>query len=184
MSESLLRNRGRDAVFLCYHSVHDDGPRWLSVGPAAFERQLDALRRHGWRSGTEADLEAIAASAPAGGRAAFLTFDDGYVDNFTTAFPLLRERGMTGIFFLLPAHVDRGGAFEWPEVAEDQRRRPRVGDGVTRLGQLDLFHTVGGEDGHPASVQRSHVSSSRRRCGYPVRAGLNGRVAAVTGRRA
>jgi len=123
MGHRLLQNRSRGAAFLCYHSVHDDGPRWLSVAPSLFERQLETLRGAGWRSGTETDLEAVAAGTSEGDPTAFLTFDDGYADNYTTAFPLLREREMAAMFFLLPSHLD-GGPFEWPEVAEDQRRHP------------------------------------------------------------
>lgn len=32
--------------------------------------------------------------------ALLLTFDDGYIDNYLTAFPLLKERGMQGSFFI------------------------------------------------------------------------------------
>lgn len=33
-------------------------------------------------------------------KALLLTFDDGYIDNFTVAFPLLKERKMQGAFFI------------------------------------------------------------------------------------
>lgn len=33
-------------------------------------------------------------------RALLLTFDDGYIDNYLTAFPLLKERGIQGSFFI------------------------------------------------------------------------------------
>lgn len=33
-------------------------------------------------------------------RALLLTFDDGYIDNYLTAFPLLKERGLQGSFFI------------------------------------------------------------------------------------
>lgn len=32
--------------------------------------------------------------------ALLLTFDDGYIDNYLTAYPLLKERGMQGSFFI------------------------------------------------------------------------------------
>jgi peptidoglycan/xylan/chitin deacetylase (PgdA/CDA1 family) len=118
-----LRNRSNGSAFLCYHSVHADGPPWLSVAPSTFEEQLAILNRRGWRSGTEPDLKAVAGGASNGGPVAFLTFDDGYADNFTNAFPLLQEHGLTGIFFVLPSHLD-GSPLEWPEVAESRQRHP------------------------------------------------------------
>ena len=122
-----LRNRSRDAAILCYHSVAPDGPPFLSITPEVFESQLAALRRHGFRSGNLADLAAMAeGSGRSEGRLVFLTFDDGYLDNFTRALPLLREHGFGALVFLLPPCVDDGGAFGWPEVADERRAYPDV----------------------------------------------------------
>lgn len=116
-----LHNRSRRAVFLCYHSVAPEGPRYLTVTPELFERQLATLRRRGMRGGEVADLEALAAgerTAPT----AFLTFDDGFRDNHATVLPLLREYGLRAFCFVLPPLVDSGASLAWPEVAADQRR--------------------------------------------------------------
>lgn len=40
--------------------------------------------------------------------------------------PLLAEYGFFPLVFLLPRHVERGAALDWPEVAEAQRRLPEV----------------------------------------------------------
>lgn len=154
MGHRLLRNRSRGAAFFCYHSIHDDGPRWLSVAPSLFERQLATLRREGWGTGTPADLEAIAGGGSSGAPTAFLTFDDGYVDNYTTAFPLLREQGLTAMFFLLPSHLD-GAAFEWPEVAADQRRHPEMMRSLT-WAQVEEMAAAGMTFGSH-SVTHSHL---------------------------
>jgi peptidoglycan/xylan/chitin deacetylase (PgdA/CDA1 family) len=119
----LLRNRSGLASFLCYHSIAGEGPRFLTVAPDLFERQLDQLVRLGIDTGGLEDLEDAAAgrlSRPT----VFLTFDDGFLDNYETALPLLRERGMRAFVFVVPPLVDDGGPLAWPEVAEDQRRHP------------------------------------------------------------
>jgi len=116
-----LHNRSRRAIFLSYHSVASEGPRYLTVSAELFERQLATLRRRGMRGGSVADLEALAAGekiAPA----VFLTFDDGFRDNHETVLPLLREYGLRAFCFVLPPLVDEGAPLAWPEVAEDQRR--------------------------------------------------------------
>ncbi len=41
-------------------------------------------------------------------RAAAITFDDGYADNFTVALPLLREHGLTATFFVATGYLDGG----------------------------------------------------------------------------
>ncbi|WP_068808202.1 polysaccharide deacetylase family protein [Thauera phenolivorans] len=44
-------------------------------------------------------------------RAACVTFDDGYADNFTTALPILRELGLPATFFIATAYLDGGRMF-------------------------------------------------------------------------
>jgi peptidoglycan/xylan/chitin deacetylase (PgdA/CDA1 family) len=130
VGDRLLRNRSKRASFLCYHSIAAEGPRYLTISADLFERQLACLRRGGIRSG---DLRLLGEAAE--GRldrpTAFLTFDDGFLDNFETALPLLREYGFGALVFVLPPLVDSGGALEWAEVAADQRRYPTTMRSVT-----------------------------------------------------
>jgi peptidoglycan/xylan/chitin deacetylase (PgdA/CDA1 family) len=123
---SPLRGRSRGCVFLGYHSVTDDGPPYLSLTPTTFERQLDLLTGAGFRSGTRATLQRIASGQGAPGRHAFLTFDDGFADTVTTALPLMSERALTGMVFVLPGHLDAGAPLDWPEVAGEAKRRPQL----------------------------------------------------------
>lgn len=130
MGDRLLRNRSGRATFLCYHSIAAEGPRYLTVSADLFERQLAYLRRSGIGSG---DLGALS-DASGGGldrATAFLTFDDGFRDNFETALPLLREYGFGAFVFVLPPLVDSGGALGWAEVAADLRRYPATMRSVT-----------------------------------------------------
>ena len=132
-----MRNRSARATFLCYHSIASEGPRYLTVGDDLFERQLAHLRHRRFRSG---DLQALGAAAAgrAEGPTAFLTFDDGFRDNYETALPLLEEYGFAAFVFVLPPLVDRGGPFDWPEVAADRRRSPSTMRSVTweMLGEM------------------------------------------------
>jgi peptidoglycan/xylan/chitin deacetylase (PgdA/CDA1 family) len=123
---SPLRGRSRRCVFLGYHSVTDDGPPFLSLRPQTFQRQLDLLVSAGFRGGTGATLKRIAAGKTPPGRHAFLTFDDGFVDTATTALPLMSERGLTGLAFVLPGHLNAGAPLDWPEVAGEAARRPQL----------------------------------------------------------
>lgn len=130
MGDRLLRNRSTRATFLCYHSIAAEGPRYLTISADLFERQLALLRRSGIRSG---DLRSLAGAA--GGdldrATAFLTFDDGFRDNFETALPLLREYGFGAFVFILPPLADSGGALDWAEVAADRGRWPATMRSVT-----------------------------------------------------
>jgi peptidoglycan/xylan/chitin deacetylase (PgdA/CDA1 family) len=125
-ARSPLGNRSGAAVFLGYHSVADDGPEWLSVPVETFERQLALLARRGYRAGAHRDLAELAAGHTPDHPLAFLTFDDGFADNATVVMPLLRAYGWTALVFPMPAALDAGSPFDWPEVRARRTAHPDV----------------------------------------------------------
>lgn len=126
MTAKRLRNRSGDAVFLCYHSVADSGPPFLSVRADSLERHLATLRTLGFRSGTLQDIGYLAAGGKPDGRLVFLTFDDAYLDNYVTARPLLDAYGFRALIFLVPPLVDGGDALNWERVHRQVRDHPRL----------------------------------------------------------
>lgn len=121
-----LGNRTREAVFLCYHSIAECGAPFLALPPEIFERQMALLRRSGYRSGRIEDLRRLGMGERLAGPTVFLTFDDGFRDNFETAWPLMRNYGFTPLIFVLPDHLDSGAGLNWPEMAEEHVRHPRL----------------------------------------------------------
>lgn len=119
-----LTNRTSRAVFLCYHSVHPDGPPFISVTPQAFADQLAVLAARGFRTGTTAELDELA-EGRRGPRTAFISFDDGYADNHELALPVLREHGARATFFVLPPQVGRP-RLDWPEARVYAERYPHA----------------------------------------------------------
>ena len=81
-----------------YHSVGGEPPQTLAR--EQFRAHLEAIRRHGYRTVTLAQLLA----GEYGEKTCVLTFDDGLLDNFEVVFPLLREFGMVATFFVVPGY--------------------------------------------------------------------------------
>jgi len=91
----------------------------LTVSPEMFEAQLAYLQAAGYSSISLEDLTRhLAVGAPLPPKPIILTFDDGYVDNFIYAFPLLRQYGLTGTFFVVTQFLDEGraGYVSWEQV--------------------------------------------------------------------
>jgi peptidoglycan/xylan/chitin deacetylase (PgdA/CDA1 family) len=86
-----------------YHYVRDPGatrfPGIRALPPALFEQQLDWLEAHHTLVTPERFQDAVDGRAPLPPNAALLTFDDGFIDHYETVFPILRARGLSGIFF-------------------------------------------------------------------------------------
>jgi peptidoglycan/xylan/chitin deacetylase (PgdA/CDA1 family) len=91
----------------------------LSVSPERFESHLQLLKERGYQTITLDDLlGALATGKPLPPKPVILTFDDGYADNYTNAFPLLQRYGMTGHFFIITDFVNAGraGYMTWPQI--------------------------------------------------------------------
>ena len=100
----------RQLPILMYHRIAEDGPGPLApyrVAPAAFERQLAYLQRHGYRSITvEQWLNVLAhEDGRIQDRVVALTFDDAYRDFFEHAWPLLKRYGFTATLYVATDHV-------------------------------------------------------------------------------
>lgn len=96
---------------LMYHSVGRIIPDWrwseLTLPASIFEDHLKWLRRSGYSTATLTDLHHhVAGKALLDPRTVVLTFDDGYVDNWTYVTPLLAKYGFTGTVLVTPDFVD------------------------------------------------------------------------------
>lgn len=126
VAEHILWNGGQPArqaaavvtdrlPILLYHRVAPEGSPETAryrVTPEAFEEQLRYLREAGFRSvGLDEWAAAMAARRPLPGRAVAFTFDDGYQDFLTWAWPLLRRYGFAATVFLVAERI--GGTNQW-----------------------------------------------------------------------
>jgi peptidoglycan/xylan/chitin deacetylase (PgdA/CDA1 family) len=89
----------------------DADPMGVSVSPANFVRQLEAVR-------TTREVLPLAeiASDDVPARAAAVTLDDGYRDNLEHAAPALAAAGIPATLFVATGPVGEGGGFWWDEL--------------------------------------------------------------------
>lgn len=93
----------------------------LSVPPDLFRQHLAYLAAEGYQTITLDDLyAALNTGAPLPLKPVILTFDDGYEDGYISAFPLLREFGFSGTFFVMTAgpDLDNPEYLTWEQIAE------------------------------------------------------------------
>lgn len=118
---------------LMYHRVASTGyparDRWR-MRPDCFEAQLKLLRDGGFESATfEEWRQASVARRSLPGRRVSLTFDDGFADFGTVAWPLLKAYGFKATVFLVTGSVGR-----WNTWDVDGEAEPLMGwDTILRL---------------------------------------------------
>jgi peptidoglycan/xylan/chitin deacetylase (PgdA/CDA1 family) len=112
---------------LMYHYVSplpanaDEYRRELSVTPEAFRAQMEYLFYQGYSPISMYQLDdALLSGTALPPKPVVLTFDDGYIDHFTNVFPVLREFGFTGTFFIITGLVDANDPnyVSWEQVQQ------------------------------------------------------------------
>lgn len=105
-------NRLLDLTVMMYHYVRDpgddaeQGSGIPGLPVRAFEAQLDSLaRKHTFVTWADVQM-AIQEGLPLPASACLLTFDDGVRDHYVNVFRVLRDRSLSGLFFVL----DRSGS--------------------------------------------------------------------------
>src|SRR5437016_4037268 len=89
---------------LLYHHISPD----REITPEEFDAQLACLRNQGRRSLSLAEFQEHMSGRPAPEGSVLITFDDGYLDNWVYAFPLLRRHGMKAVFFIVTDRILSG----------------------------------------------------------------------------
>lgn len=115
-----LRN---DVRILAYHRVLDTAepedfrfdPELVSASREAFRAQLAIVARRCSPIRFDELIDRLDRGRAPPRRAVLITFDDGYDDNYRIAFPLLREAGLSAMFFVSTGHIDSGRpyAYDW-----------------------------------------------------------------------
>jgi len=104
---------------LYYHSIKLENGNELRMPPKQFEAQMAYLQDKGYQS---VSLEQLYQALYKGGtlpeRPIVITFDDGYVDNYTTAFPILKKHGYTATVFMVTSYINGEGFMSWPQLKE------------------------------------------------------------------
>lgn len=93
----------------------------LSVTPVVLEEQLKFLADNGYFTISLVDLEtSLENRLPLPPKSVVLTFDDGYRDFYSSAFPLLKKYNLRAVSFYVVDYANYPGYMSWDMVKEIQ----------------------------------------------------------------
>jgi len=94
-----------------YHHVTPNEGDMITVTPEAFEAHLRSIKEGGYRTLRLDELRGfIEGSFQCDEKAVVITFDDGYLDNFIYAFPLLKKYNQRAVIFAVTGWLDEASA--------------------------------------------------------------------------
>lgn len=108
---------GYDVPVLMYHAVSDEiwGEAELFVSPSDLEAQLQYLTENGYDPIFFSDLYHIEEYD----KPVILTFDDGYLDNYTELFPLLKKYNVKATVFMITDAMEYSARYLFPEHIQE-----------------------------------------------------------------
>lgn len=139
LTELRWRALGRGLYCFNYHRIGDSSACGFDRG--VFSCSADRFREHVALLKQRFQIIDVATllEVPKRGRPraplALITFDDGYIDNYALAFPILKEFGVTAAFFIPTAFVGGSALPWWDEIAWSLRN-----------ATVERFHLKGGKD--------------------------------------
>ncbi|MEW6101642.1 MAG: polysaccharide deacetylase family protein [Candidatus Omnitrophota bacterium] len=125
---------------LMYHQlVSVSNPKYkLAVSADSFDRQMSFLRKYHYNVLSLEELgEMITKKKKIPPKTVAITFDDGYKDTYTLAFPILKKYNIPATLFIIVNEVERiqGDRVSWQDIKEMQA------SGLVIIGS----HTIGPE---------------------------------------
>lgn len=136
---------------LCYHRVDDRLKDNVTLGLEQFDRQMTLIKRH--YQVVRADQIVRGEVDRSGNRPIVaVTFDDGYLDNYANARPILNKHGVPATFFVSTGIVDTDREFQH-DIDKNVRGLPNMS-----WDQIRELHA----DGHEIGAHTvNHVNIAR-----------------------
>ena len=109
---------------LMYHNINDDYEdknASVEISGEMFKEHMLALRENGYSAIFFNEyLDAVNKKGKLPEKPILITFDDGYLNNYTVGFPILKETGMKATIFIVTGRMGLQGAVTYPHFTWQQ----------------------------------------------------------------
>jgi len=120
-----MKGSARAVPVLMYHHI-SSSPGMITVTPEHFAAQMAYLASAGYRTLGSRQLSAFLTGEPVPAKSVVLTFDDGYLDNWVHAHPVLQRHGFTALCFLVSGWPCEGEVRPNASSASNSTELPRL----------------------------------------------------------
>jgi len=150
---------------MMYHNVaNSETLKANTVSPQRFERHMEYLKQHRFNViGFDLLVLNLRENKPLPKKSVVITFDDGYEDNYTNAYPILKKYGYPAIMFIPSDLIGNEGYLTWGQVRE------MAANGITFASHSRHHEYL---PDLPEHVQRDEIYESKRileqRLGRPI----------------
>ncbi len=109
----LRRDRRPGVIILAYHRIGDHTPGETDIAAPVFERQMRYVRRHFDPISLDEVVRITSQARSVTRDSIVITFDDGCVETYEIAYPILRRYEIPSTIYVPAAYVEQGRAFDF-----------------------------------------------------------------------
>ncbi len=134
---------------LMYHHVGVPSGKWRlnSVSAKSFDAQMNFLKRHCFQVISFDDLvEGLKKGHAFNRNTVVIQFDDGYEDNYTYAFPILKKYDFPAMVFLISDLVGKPDYLTWDQVKEMEQYNFMAGAHTRHHAYLPSLNLADAQD--------------------------------------
>lgn len=108
VDELKIKRSDKGIPVLMYHAIGYENGNAARVPKENFKEQMKYLKDNGYKTLTlDEAYDFFANNKPVPEKSVVLTFDDGYVDNYVEALPILKDFGFRATIFVITDLVDK-----------------------------------------------------------------------------
>jgi len=116
-------------VVLLFHEIIDHDEEWTNKYQhrlGDFKEQLDYLRKEGYTTILPSEIHKISGKGN-DEKIVMLTFDDGTPDHYEIVFPMLMQRNMMGVFFVISGNLGKRYGLSAGQLKEMSQNGMEIG---------------------------------------------------------
>ena len=158
---------------LMYHNINDDYNQKnasVEISSEKFKEHMLTLKNEGYTAiFFDEYLLYLNGKAELPEKPILITFDDGYLNNYTVGFPILKETGMKATIFIITGRMGLQGAVTYPHFTWDQAMEMEK-SGVVDIQSHTQYH------GYLSNMSTASVVLELRKSKFVIEKNLNKKV--------
>ncbi|GAA0783582.1 polysaccharide deacetylase family protein [Hathewaya limosa] len=118
-----LKYNNEGVCIFMYHSIAYEKNNGLRMPKEKFEEQMKYIKDQGYTTLTLTQLyDFLQNNKPIPRKSVVITLDDGYADNYTTAYPILKKYGINATIFVVTDNIDKNKDYMTSEQLKELDR--------------------------------------------------------------
>lgn len=158
---------------LNYHQINDEAHNALTVSTPEFEAQMKYLAENGYHPITTEELaDYLEKGASLPEKPILITFDDGYIDNYKNAYPILKKYNLKGTIFIITDYLNVYPNYLTWEIAQEMQDSGIIDIQChtmthVELSKLDSYEEVRHEALDSKKAIEAHLEKDVHSIAYP-----------------